>query len=183
MANSWTLFRKMTKFLKYCTIVTWRAWFHALPAKSSKGFCFQTMRRVDSRSSCCNSPCEALHVGASSIALQPLVLDVRNYRHTNTHTHRIRILIINIIDDQVPVYADIQGKQETDINACWCHITINWILMFWWTAIIVCPVNIANKLYMLYEVCVCLCLHLVILTAKVQTRSVLLVGIDVWNTT
>ena len=53
------------------------------------------MRRVDSRSSRCNSPGEALHVGASSVALRPPVPGISEITDTHTHT---RSMSINIID-------------------------------------------------------------------------------------
>ena len=56
-------FQKDKQFLKYCTIVTWKAWFHALPAKGSKGFSFRTKHPANSRSSRHNSPGKALHDG------------------------------------------------------------------------------------------------------------------------
>ena len=84
-------------------------------------------------------------------------------------------------------------------NPCWRHITTKWTSLFLWT-INVCPVNVAIKLYMLYELCIYLCLlkvfwsvilnsivepldrykaHLVrLLTAEVQIIPILLVGIN-----
>ena len=53
------------------------------------------MCRVNSRSSCCNSPGEVLHVGASSVALQPPVPDISEITDTHTHTQNTAI---NIID-------------------------------------------------------------------------------------
>ena len=57
------------------------------------------MRRVDSGSSCCNSPGEALHVSASSIALRPTVPDISEITDTRTHTDtHTQNTCINIID-------------------------------------------------------------------------------------
>ena len=69
------------------------------PQKTSIGFFSRTMYRVDLRSSCCNSPGEALHVGASSVALWPPVPDTSEIRHTDTHTQtHTQNTCINIID-------------------------------------------------------------------------------------
>ena len=67
--------------------------------KTSKGYFSRTMRRVNSRSSRCNLPSEALHVGASSVALRPQVPDISEITdgHTDTHTNT-QITTINIID-------------------------------------------------------------------------------------
>ena len=57
------------------------------------------MRRVDSRSSRCNSPGEALHVGASSVALRPPVPSISEITDTRTHTQtHTQNTAINIID-------------------------------------------------------------------------------------
>ena len=85
----------------YCTVVTWKALFHWLAVKSSKGFPSRTMRHVNSRSSRFNSPGEALHVGASSVALRPPVPNISEITHAHTHIHvhlqRIRVLTLTLL--------------------------------------------------------------------------------------
>ena len=44
---------------------------------------------VDSKSSCCNSPGEALHVGASSVSLRPPIPDISEITNAHTHTHGV----------------------------------------------------------------------------------------------
>ena len=66
--------------------------------KTSKAFMSLTVHCIDSRSSLCNSPGEALPVDVKSATLRPPVLgdlggDKQTNRHTHTHTHSIRVLI------------------------------------------------------------------------------------------
>ena len=75
-----------------CTVVTWRAWFHALPAKSSKRFLSRSTRPVDWRCSRCNSPDEALHAGESGVSLGRPVPEKSEI--TSTYTRNTSIIII-----------------------------------------------------------------------------------------
>ena len=61
------------------------------------------MRHVNSRSCHHNSPGEALHIGASSVVLQPTDISeiTHKHTHTHTHTHRIRINILNTNDNHM----------------------------------------------------------------------------------
>ena len=56
------------------------------------------MRYVDSKPSRYNSPGEALHVSASSVALRPPIPDISEItnKHTQTHTQNTAINIIDI---------------------------------------------------------------------------------------
>ena len=60
---------------------------------TSKGFSSRTLHLVNSKSSRCNSPSEALQVSASSVALRPPVPGISEL--TDTHTQNTRINIIN----------------------------------------------------------------------------------------
>ena len=53
------------------------------------------MRRVNSKSSHCNSPSEALHVGASSVTLQSPIPDMSEITDTHKDTQYTAINIIN----------------------------------------------------------------------------------------
>ena len=55
------------------------------------------MRRVYLRSSRCNSLSEALHVGASNVALRPPVPGISEITNTQTHTRSTSINIIDIL--------------------------------------------------------------------------------------
>ena len=56
----------------------------------------RTMHLVNLRSSRCNSPSEALHFGASSMALRLPVRNISEITNTQTHTQNTRINIIDI---------------------------------------------------------------------------------------
>ena len=80
----------------------------SLKTITSKGFSSRTTRCVNSRSSCCNSPGKALHIGISSMALRrpvPEELAITD-RQTDTHTHTrntaINTINIYIINTRTP---------------------------------------------------------------------------------
>ena len=86
--KSWSLLKKkrlISWVLHRCNV---KGVVSHTSCKSSKCSCSRTMHRVYSRTSCCNLAGEALHVGASSVALQPPVPDISEItdRHTDTHT-------------------------------------------------------------------------------------------------
>ena len=96
-------FQEDDQFLKYYTVVMWRAWFHASPGKSSKGFFSRTTRPVNLRSSQRNSPGEALHGGVKNVVLRPPVPVMSEI--TDTHTHMdTQNTSINIIDDSHVIF-------------------------------------------------------------------------------
>ena len=96
--KSLTFHRKTAKFLKYCNV---RVWLHVLPAKKFQKFFLPNHACVDSKSSRCYSPVEALQVGESSWALRrplPEISEITNTQtnrqsHTQTDRHGIRLLI------------------------------------------------------------------------------------------
>ena len=84
---TWTiakLLHKDDKFLKFCTIVTWRAWFYVLPARVPKAFLFWILYHINSTSSWHNSPGKAVHFGIKRIQWP---IPRSQMLQTQTHTH------------------------------------------------------------------------------------------------